>query len=87
MVIFVHRPEYYHIYQDEAGHDLRGMAQIIIAKHTVREPPAMCCSPSVANTRDLRILRIAASAIGLLWMAVRSGARKSTERISIQSPQ
>jgi replicative DNA helicase len=33
MVIFVHRPEYYHIYQDEAGHDLRGMAQIIIAKH------------------------------------------------------
>jgi len=33
MVLFVHRPEYYHIYQDEQGHDLRGMAQIIIAKH------------------------------------------------------
>ena len=33
MVIFVHRPEYYHIYQDDSGHDLRGMAQIIIAKH------------------------------------------------------
>ena len=33
MVLFVHRPEYYHIYQDDAGHDLRGMAQIIIAKH------------------------------------------------------
>lgn len=33
MVIFVHRPEYYHIYQDDNGHDLRGMAQIIIAKH------------------------------------------------------
>ncbi len=33
MVIFVHRPEYYHIYQDENGRDLRGMAQIIIAKH------------------------------------------------------
>ena len=33
MVLFVHRPEYYHIYQDESGHDLRGMAQIIIAKH------------------------------------------------------
>lgn len=33
MVLFVHRPEYYHIYQDEHGHDLRGMAQIIIAKH------------------------------------------------------
>lgn len=33
MVIFVHRPEYYHIYQDSEGHDLHGMAQIIIAKH------------------------------------------------------
>ena len=33
MVIFVHRPEYYHIYQDDNGHDLRGMAQIIIAKN------------------------------------------------------
>ena len=33
MVIFIHRPEYYHIYKDENGRDLRGMAQIIIAKH------------------------------------------------------
>ena len=33
MVIFVHRPEYYHIYQDDNGRDLHGMAQIIIAKH------------------------------------------------------
>ena len=33
MVCFVHRPEYYHILQDEKGNDLRGMAQIIIAKH------------------------------------------------------
>ena len=33
MVLFVHRPEYYHIYQDDSGHDLHGMAQIIIAKH------------------------------------------------------
>lgn len=33
MVAFVHRPEYYHIYEDEQGRDLRGMAQIIIAKH------------------------------------------------------
>lgn len=33
MVLFVHRPEYYHIYQDEHGRDLHGMAQIIIAKH------------------------------------------------------
>ena len=33
MVLFVHRPEYYHIYQDDHGNDLRGKAQIIIAKH------------------------------------------------------
>jgi len=33
MVCFVHRPEYYHIYQDDQGRDLRGMAMIIIAKH------------------------------------------------------
>ena len=33
MVLFVHRPEYYHIYQDDHGNDLRGMAQVIIAKH------------------------------------------------------
>lgn len=33
MVLFVHRPEYYRIFEDEHGHDLRGMAQIIIAKH------------------------------------------------------
>ena len=33
MVLFVHRPEYYHIFQDDKGRDLHGMAQIIIAKH------------------------------------------------------
>ena len=33
MVLFIHRPEYYHIYKDDQGNDLRGMAQIIIAKH------------------------------------------------------
>lgn len=33
VVMFIHRPEYYHIYQDEMGRDLRGMAQIIIAKN------------------------------------------------------
>lgn len=32
-VIFIHRPEYYHIYTDDNGRDLHGMAQIIIAKH------------------------------------------------------
>ena len=33
MVLFVHRPEYYRILTDEKGNDLRGKAEIIIAKH------------------------------------------------------
>lgn len=33
MVLFVHRPEYYRLFEDEHGNDLRGKAQIIIAKH------------------------------------------------------
>ncbi len=33
MVCFIHRPEYYKIYQDDRGNDLRGMAEIIVAKH------------------------------------------------------
>ncbi len=33
IVCFIHRPEYYHIYKTEDGKDLRGKAEIIIAKH------------------------------------------------------
>ena len=33
MVLFIHRPEYYRIYSDDKGRDLRGKAEIIIAKH------------------------------------------------------
>jgi replicative DNA helicase len=33
MVCFIHRPEYYKIFQDEKGNDLHGVAEIIIAKH------------------------------------------------------
>ena len=33
MVCFIHRPEYYKIFQDEKGNDLKGVAEIIIAKH------------------------------------------------------
>ena len=33
MVLFVHRPEYYKFFKDEDGNDLRGAAEIIIAKH------------------------------------------------------
>ena len=33
IVCFIHRPEYYKIYEDENGNSLRGIAQIIVAKH------------------------------------------------------
>ncbi len=33
IVCFIHRPEYYKIYEDEKGRDMRGVAQFIIAKH------------------------------------------------------
>jgi replicative DNA helicase len=33
MVVFVHRPEYYGFKEDDHGNDLRGKAEIIIAKH------------------------------------------------------
>ena len=33
IVCFIHRPEYYKIFQDEQGNDLTGKAEIIIAKH------------------------------------------------------
>lgn len=32
-IIFLHRPEFYHIYQDENGRDLHNMVQIIIQKN------------------------------------------------------
>lgn len=33
IVCFIHRPEYYKIYKDANGMDLKGLAEIIIAKH------------------------------------------------------
>lgn len=33
VVCFVHRPEYYRIYQDEKGNDMRNKALIIVAKN------------------------------------------------------
>lgn len=33
MVCFIHRPEYYKIFEDEQGNSLVGLAEIIIAKH------------------------------------------------------
>lgn len=33
MVCFIHRPEYYKIYEDQNGNNVRGLAEIIIAKH------------------------------------------------------
>jgi replicative DNA helicase len=33
MVCFIHRPEYYKMYEDERGNSTRGIAEILIAKH------------------------------------------------------
>jgi replicative DNA helicase len=33
MVIFIHRPEYYQITEDNEGNSLRNVAEVIIAKH------------------------------------------------------
>jgi replicative DNA helicase len=33
MVLFIHRPEYYGMFEDNDGYSLEGMAEIIIAKH------------------------------------------------------
>ncbi|MCE1198704.1 MAG: replicative DNA helicase [Marinilabiliales bacterium] len=33
MVMFIHRPEYYGIQQDQDGNSLKGIAEIIVAKH------------------------------------------------------
>jgi len=33
IVCMIHRPEYYHLYEDTHGNDMRGKAEIIIAKH------------------------------------------------------
>ncbi|PIF05291.1 MAG: replicative DNA helicase [Draconibacterium sp.] len=33
IVVFIHRPEYYGIDEDDSGNSLRGIAEIIIAKH------------------------------------------------------
>ncbi len=33
IVLFIHRPEYYGITEDDSGNSLRGVAEIIIAKH------------------------------------------------------
>ena len=36
VVMFVHRPEYYHIYMDEHGEDLHGLMQIIVRKNSFK---------------------------------------------------
>jgi len=33
LVLFIHRPEYYGIQEDDDGHSMRGVAEIIISKH------------------------------------------------------
>ena len=33
MICFIHRPEYYKVYKDQYGNDMRGVAEIIVAKN------------------------------------------------------
>ena len=33
-VFFLHRPEYYNMYMDEEGYDLRGVLEVFVAKNT-----------------------------------------------------
>lgn len=33
IAIFIHRPEYYHVYSDDMGNDMHRIAEIIFAKH------------------------------------------------------
>jgi len=33
MVLFIHRPEYYGLLEDEEGNSTQGIAEIIVAKH------------------------------------------------------
>ena len=53
MVLFVHRPEYYHIYQDSNGQDLRGRAQII----TINAASASSAPTSIKSTASTFTLR------------------------------
>ena len=36
VIMMVHRPEYYHIYQDEHGRDLHGLMEIIVRKNALK---------------------------------------------------
>lgn len=33
IVLFIHRPDYYGVSEDEEGNDVRGITKIIVAKH------------------------------------------------------
>lgn len=36
VIMMVHRPEYYHIYQDDNGRNLRGLIEIIVRKNALK---------------------------------------------------
>lgn len=49
LVMLVHRPEYYRIYQSERGHDFRNMAELIVAKNN-QGPTCKFLLPYEAST-------------------------------------
>ena len=54
MVLFLYRPEYYGIYEDSKGQDLRGMGKIIIAKYRegANTEVKFRCNPSLTHLGD-----------------------------------
>ena len=51
VVCFVHRPEYYHIYQDEKGNDMHNIALIIVAKNRLGYTSDVTLHVDMANRR------------------------------------
>ena len=51
VVCFVHRPEYYHIYQEERGNDMHNVALIIVAKNRLGYTGDAVLHVDMANRR------------------------------------
>ena len=69
MVLFVHRPEYYHIYADDKGRPTKGKAEIIIAKHRKGKTDTVLLNfrseyTQFANPEDMRFSAPAPPEIG-----------------------
>ena len=62
MVCFIHRPEYYKIYNSSDGADLRGKAEIIIAKH---RNGSVCDVPMRFRHSEVRFVDVTDAALDM----------------------